>query len=346
MNISSLSYYLIETVRYVPFTSLILVLIFLLLLIFKFLLIPHPSQSSSNLHHVIITGGSSGIGLAIAEKIIECYPHMCQYITLIARSKDKLMYAKDLLNQRNTHITVTIVPIDVMDADLVRQSVQNLYKNVSIPPPSLLCNVAGTSISSKFLETPIIEFKRLMEINYLGSVHITKAFLPHMISSPGRKAILFTSSAAGQVGIFGYSAYTPTKYALKGFAEVLQMELRPYNICISVAYPPDTKTPGYEKEQLHKPEETNIISQSSGLYEPSIVAMKILKSITQTIPPFQIYMGIEGWMLTTLTAGMSPVSNIIDATYQIFCMGFLRLISMIYLIKFDSIIRNVKKKNM
>merc|ERR1711920_86633 len=107
--------------------------------------------------------------------------------------------------------------MDVKDADSVRQIVQNLYKNVGFPTPRLLCNVAGTSISSKFLETPIVDFKRLMEINYLGSVHITKPFLPHMISSPGKKTILFTSSAAGQVGIFGYSAYTPTKYALKGF---------------------------------------------------------------------------------------------------------------------------------
>ena len=53
---------------------------------------------------------------------------------------------------------------------------------------------------------------------------------------------------AGQIGIFGYTAYSASKFALRGFSEALQMELRPHNIYLHVAYPPDTDTPGYKEE--------------------------------------------------------------------------------------------------
>lgn len=58
--------------------------------------------------------------------------------------------------------------------------------------------------------------------------------------------IAFVSSAAGQLGIYGYSAYAPAKFALRGFAEALQMELEPYNIAITVLYPPNTDTEGFQ----------------------------------------------------------------------------------------------------
>ncbi|KIH49425.1 hypothetical protein ANCDUO_20500, partial [Ancylostoma duodenale] len=58
--------------------------------------------------------------------------------------------------------------------------------------------------------------------------------------------ISFVSSAAGQCAIYGYTAYAPTKFALRGFADALQMELFPYNINISVLYPPNTDTEGFK----------------------------------------------------------------------------------------------------
>jgi len=57
------------------------------------------------------------------------------------------------------------------------------------------------------------------------------------------------------------------------------MELRPYNVYITLAYPPDTNTPGLETENLLKPEETKAIADSSGLLEPKVVASSILKAL-------------------------------------------------------------------
>ena len=63
-----------------------------------------------------------------------------------------------------------------------------------------------------------------MNVNYMGSINVTKAVLPGMKArNSGR--VVFVSSQAGQLGVFGYTAYSPTKYALRGLAESLQMEV-------------------------------------------------------------------------------------------------------------------------
>lgn len=68
-------------------------------------------------------------------------------------------------------------------------------------------------------------FQRLLDVNYLGSVYATKAVLPQMkLRRTGH--VVFVSSQAGQLGIFGFTAYSGSKYALRGMAEALQMEVR------------------------------------------------------------------------------------------------------------------------
>ena len=90
-----------------------------------------------------------------------------------------------------------------------------------------------------------------MRINYLGSVYCTKAVAESMKKLKfGR--IVFVSSQAGQIGVFGYTAYSATKFALRGLVECLQMELKPYNIYVTLAYPPDTDTPGLKTENFDK----------------------------------------------------------------------------------------------
>lgn len=65
-----------------------------------------------------------------------------------------------------------------------------------------------------------------------------------------------------QAAIHGYTAYAASKWALRGLAEALQMECKPFNIYISVSYPPDTDTPGYKEEMTTKPDLTKTISES------------------------------------------------------------------------------------
>lgn len=154
--------------------------------------------------------------------------------------------------------------------------------------------------------------------------------------SNGEGRVVFVSSQAGQMGLYGFSAYSASKFALRGLAESLQMELLPSSIKVCVAYPPDTRTPGYEEEMRSKPLETKLISDSSGLFEAEYVADKMLAGVMRG--DFSIHMGLEGTFMNHLTAGMSPVASAMDAVVQVLFGGLLRLVGLVYVKKFEGIV--------
>lgn len=92
------------------------------------------------------------------------------------------------------------------------------------PPPQVLINCAGTSVSGAFDELVEEAFEDMYRVNVLGSVFPTRAVLPYM-KRQRAGAIVFVSSQAGQVGLWGYSAYSASKFALRGLAQALQMEV-------------------------------------------------------------------------------------------------------------------------
>uniref|UniRef100_A0A7S0GC07 Uncharacterized protein n=1 Tax=Proboscia inermis TaxID=420281 RepID=A0A7S0GC07_9STRA len=103
-------------------------------------------------------------------------------------------------------------------------------------------------------------------------------------------------------------------------------------------------TPGYEQEQIGKPKECDLISGTAGLFSSDSVASKILLSALKSSPSDSVYFGLEGWMLNTLTAGMSPVNSLFNACCQVFLMGLLRFVSLFYLADFRKIVRRCKKE--
>ena len=237
------------------------------------------------LYHAVITGGSSGIGLSIA---IELAKRGCRHITLVARKEGQLADAKVLIEKaatlaKSTTSFVHTVSVDVTDFSALEKAVANLCvgddtnnndtTNNTPGPPTLLFHCAGFSIPLAFEDLSAANFHSQMNVNYLGSVYVVKAFLPYMTNAKHIGGnIILTSSMSGQAGTFGYSAYSPTKFALRGFAECLSMELaaKKSNVNISLAYPPDTKTPGYEIENQNKPEECRLISEGSGIWDPDV----------------------------------------------------------------------------
>ncbi|KAG8571898.1 hypothetical protein GDO81_011821 [Engystomops pustulosus] len=198
--------------------------------------------------HVVVTGGSSGIGKCIA---IECFKQGA-FITLVARDESKLVQAKKEIEKYAINDKQVVLCISV-DVSKDYRQVENVIKQAQekLGPVDMLVNCAGTSIAGKFEEIDIDRFSRLMKVNYLGSVYPSRAVISTMKERRlGR--IVFVSSQAGQLGLFGYTAYSPTKFALRGLAEALQMEIKPYNVYVTVAYPPDTDTPGFAEENKSK----------------------------------------------------------------------------------------------
>lgn len=289
--------------------------------------------------HVLITGGSSGIGKAIAIELVK-YGFS---ITLLARNQEKLNEAKfeieKLLKFENQKISVMSVDVskDYTDVENVMKKAEEING-----PVKMLFNCAGTSIPGRFEDLPINSFKELMDLNYLGSVFVTRAVISSM-KKEKQGIIVFTSSQAGQLGICGFTAYSASKFALRGFAESLQMEVKPFNISVTVSYPPDTNTPGLAKEQELKPPETKAISETAGVFEANYVAKRIIEDAL--LGKFTSYIGVDGWMLSIGTAGMSPPSSFLEAFQQVLLMGILRLIGIFYLLSFDRIIKKHMVKN-
>jgi 3-dehydrosphinganine reductase len=81
----------------------------------------------------------------------------------------------------------------------------------------------------------------------------------------------------GLTGLFGYTAYSASKFALRGFAEALQMEVKPFNISVTIAFAPDTDTPCLAEENKMKPIETKLISDTAGISQPDKVAQAIFE---------------------------------------------------------------------
>uniref|UniRef100_A0A8C6UJV3 3-dehydrosphinganine reductase n=1 Tax=Neogobius melanostomus TaxID=47308 RepID=A0A8C6UJV3_9GOBI len=299
-----------------PFIMLLVVVAFIVafvLLLYMISPLISPKPLKLNGAHVVVTGGSSGIGKAIA---MECY-RQGAFITLVARDEAKLLQAKKEVEKFaiNDKQVVLCISVDV--------SSDYHQVEVKLGPVDMLVNCAGTSISGKFEEVDVDRFKKLMEVNYLGSVYPTRAVITTMKERRmGR--IMFVSSQAGQIGLFGYTAYSPSKFALRGLAESLQMEIKPYNIYVTV-------------ENKMKPLETKMISETAGVCQPEQVAKIVVRDAVQG--NFNSSVGPDGYMLSALTCGMSPVTSITEGLQQIVTMGLFRTIALFYLGSFDSIVR-------
>jgi len=224
-----------------------------------------------NKGHALITGGSSGIGLAIAHNAARAG----HAITLIARRVEQLQAAADTI--RATHS----VDVQTFSADLGNRAEAERSVGDAIAQfgaPTHVVTSAGQAIPGYFSALDIDVFENLNAVNYLGTVYTIKAAFPHMRAAGGGR-IGIISSGAGLVGIFGYTAYGATKYAVRGFGECLRAEARRDNISVTIAYPPDTGTPQLSAEELVRPPETAAIAGGAAVWAADRVATLIWRGM-------------------------------------------------------------------
>lgn len=162
--------------------------------------------------------------------------------------------------------------------------------------------------------TNIIFLQELLGVNVLGSVYVTKAVLPSMVKRRAG-AIVFISSQAGQLGLYGYTAYSATKYSLRGLAETLQMETGPYNVQVSISFPPDTDTPQLQAEIPARDEIQTALAAFGTVFQPRQIAQEVWSGVERRA--FQITHGTDGFLLGTATAGVGPAHSTWDAVVQV-----------------------------
>lgn len=252
------------------------------------------------MQHVIITGGSSGIGQAIALKLAQ--QGKC-HLSLIARDAAKLAATQAAIE------TAFVSPqqhcfcfsADVAQQDQTEQAIANAIEQSGVP--DVLITSAGMAQPGYFQALPLEIFEQTMAVNYFGTLYAIRAVLPAM-QSRQQGQIVMISSGAGLVGLFGYTPYSPSKFALRGLAESLRGELKREGIGVAIAYPPDTDTPQLAAENLTKPAETKLITETAQMWTAEQVAEIILKGIRKK--QFAITPGLEMQLLYTLHSLLAP----------------------------------------
>lgn len=252
--------------------------------------------------HAIITGGSSGIGKATAKLLAQQGAN----ISLIARDRDKLRNAQ----QEILGVTVTseqkilIFTADVANQEEITTAIQKAIAELGTP--ELVITSAGMAYPGYFSEIPLEIFEQTMAVNYFGSLYAIRVALLAM-KQQQRGNIVLISSGAGIIGVYGYTAYCPSKFALRGLAESLRGELKPQGIRVTIVYPPDTDTPQLAAENKIKPRETKKISANAKTWTAEAVAAKIIQGVDRG--HFAIAPGIELTILNRFHSLLAPILN-------------------------------------
>jgi 3-dehydrosphinganine reductase len=248
--------------------------------------------------HVLVTGGSSGIGLAIAKR---CAAEGAR-VSLVSRDAVKLAAAKtDILAGQPT-ARVEVAAADVSVEPEILSAIAAVQ--TSNGPVDILVTSAGVATPGHFGDMPSSVFERSMSVNYLGTVYPVKAVLQGMRQRRSG-AIVMISSGAGLIGLFGYTAYAPSKFAVRGLAESLRGELKGTGVQVSIVYPPDTDTPQLAEENLTKPAETKAITAGAGLWSADDVARLTLEGVS--CGHFAITPGAQLTALYWLQGLLSPM---------------------------------------
>ncbi|CAA7395539.1 unnamed protein product [Spirodela intermedia] len=283
---------------------------------------PRPASVPIKGRHVFVTGGSYGIGLAIAKRAAA---EGAAKVSLLARGLDKLEAAREEILRDTSCREVAIFSVDVREEGAVKRAVE-----AAGPIDVLICN-HGVFFPIELENQDTEEIKLTLDVNLMGNFHLIKAALPTMkagASASAPRSIAIISSQAGQVGIYGYAAYSASKFALRGLAESLQQELIGHNVHVSLVFPPDTETPGFAEEVKRRPEATAAIASSSGAMTAAAVAEKVLRGIKAAA--FTVTCNFEGVMLSLATAGMSSQRSWAMALAEILGSGFMRFLGIYY----------------
>jgi NAD(P)-dependent dehydrogenase (short-subunit alcohol dehydrogenase family) len=241
----------------------------------------------------VITGAASGLGRGFADQLYAAgahlalcdldYPGLEKTFHIIGAAKDR----------------VSLHSVDVGD----RQAMSAFAADVISKHGAvdLLINNAGISLTPLcFDEISSEQFDQVLNINMWGTYHGIQAFLPHLRTQP-EASIVIISSLAGLVGLYGYSAYSMSKFAIRGLAEALQSELVGSNISVLLVHPGGVKTnlikhaPNLstkERESAHS------LFTRSALQSTDQAVGKILRALQKK--KYRLILGLDAHLVYTI----------------------------------------------
>ncbi len=211
--------------------------------------------------NAIVTGGSRGIGYAIAEE----FAQQGAGITLLARTEENLVSARQELVEQVPEAEVLTAPADVTDRQTLDEEIRKAITRMG--HVDILVNSAGIAGLGKIDEMAPEEWERMVEVNLIGVYNCCRAVWPHF---KGRRtgSIINLSSGSGRRAHGGWSAYCASKYGVMGLTNSLQKEGRPHGIRCNVICPGPTDTD--QRRQNFPDEDPSTLMQPEHVAETAV----------------------------------------------------------------------------
>lgn len=183
----------------------------------------------------VVTGAASGIGEQLAHQL----GARGSNLVLVDRDAERLDSAAESVRRRSPGVSVDAVAADLHDTDGLWELATGILARH--PRITLLVNNAGVALGGQFEQLTLEDFDYVMRINFDAPVRLTHHFLPSLLESPGSH-IVNVSSLYGLISPPGQSAYSASKFALRGFSQVLRLELARSQVGVTTVHPGGIRT--------------------------------------------------------------------------------------------------------
>ena len=232
---------------------------------------------------IVITGASTGIGEA-------CALHLdglgCTVFAGVRRPDDG-----ERLRKCASERLIPII-LDVTDADTIRSAARTVAEAVGPYGLAGLINNAGIVVASPLEFVPLPKLREQLEINVVGQIAVTQAFLPLLRKQPGR--IVNMSSISGRLAPPFLGPYAASKWALEALSDSLRVELRPWRIHVAVVEPGDIATPIWKKSLAAAEEMLEGLPQDAHtFYQPAIDFLRRDVANMSGIPAVNVARAVE-----------------------------------------------------
>ncbi|KAG2746529.1 NAD(P)-binding protein [Suillus brevipes Sb2] len=256
--------------------------------------------------HVYITGGSQGLGLALAKLVARKGAH----VSIVARTQSKLDDAlKELeANRQSPDQIFKAFSFSLNTAEESAAALQAASDAHGGKVPDAVFACAGAAKPMYLLEMQPEDLSRGMANGYWVQAWTAFAAAKQMVRENKKKGkIVLVSSTLGYMSLIGYSSYSPAKHALRGLADSLHSELMLYGIDTHIFFPPTMYTPGFEEENKTKPAITRTIESTDEGLTADQAAAGLLAGVEKG------HAHITADLITSLfrasTRGCAPRSN-------------------------------------
>lgn len=234
---------------------------------------------------VVVTGASTGIGAACA---LDC---ASRGMTVFAGVRDPRAGEALVAKAGPALIPITL---DVTDESSIARSVEVVQRVVGEAGLGGLVNNAGIVVGSPLEVIPLSQLRKQLEVNVIGQIAVTQAFLPLLRRGRGRIVNMGSIAGRGTIPLLG--PYSASKYALEALTDALRMELQPWGIHVSIIEPGAIATPIWEKSGKTAEElEASAGKEAKALYGEAVIRIReaVAQSAQRAISPDAVVRAVQ-----------------------------------------------------